>query len=54
LAGELIFGSLSIEMTESIIVDTVWVGNHRSSASSPLIKSSPGGWRIEIHTRPSL
>lgn len=42
-AGDEMLGSFSIEMTESIIEDTLCVGSHRSSGLSPLIASSPGG-----------
>lgn len=34
LAGLWSFGSASIEMTEIMIVSTVWMGNHRSQAFS--------------------
>src|SRR3989338_11609340 len=53
LAGEEKLGSPSMEMTLSRMESTLWVGRHRSSGSSPLMASTPGGWRIDIHTGPS-
>lgn len=52
-AGEDVLGALKSEMMLRRMVVTVWVGNQRSSGSSPLISSTPGGWRIDIHTFPS-
>lgn len=54
LAGELMLGSESMEITLNMTVVTVWVGNHRSSGNSPLIASSPGGCKMEMQTLPSL
>jgi hypothetical protein len=54
LAGELQFGSESMEMTEIRICSTPNTGLHRSSAFSSSLKGSfPGLWRIEIQTLPS-
>ena len=54
LAGESAFGVESIEMTESSIDCTVWIGSHRSDACSYPYWSSPGAWRMEMHTLPSV
>jgi hypothetical protein len=53
LAGEEKFGSDNRETTLNITVPGVWVGSQRSSGRSPLISSTPGGWRMEMQTRPS-
>ena len=52
LAGLWSLGSASIEMTEIIIVSTVWMGNHLSQAFSYPHLSSPGSWSMDIHTSP--
>ena len=54
LAGELIFGSLSMDITETRMASTFRIGLHFSSAlSCSFIESAPGACRIEIHTLPS-
>ena len=54
LAGEEKFGAANMETTDMMIEETDCVGNQRSEANSPLITSSPGGCKMEIHTFPSL
>ena len=41
LAGDSSLGSASMEMTETRIVSTVWIGSHRSDAFSYPHLSSP-------------
>jgi len=54
LAGLSSLGSDNMEMTEIKICSTPRIGLHRSSAlSCEFMASSPGGCRIEMHTRPS-
>jgi len=53
-AGELMFGSFSIEITDKTMLSTPRIGLHLSSADSWLLYSSvPGGCKIEMHTLPS-
>jgi hypothetical protein len=47
-----IFGSASILSTLINTLRTPWTGDQRSEADSYCIGSSPGVWRIEIHTSP--
>lgn len=54
LAGDSSLGSASIEITLTIIVSTVCIGNHLSEADSYPHLSSPGSWRIDMHTDPSF
>ena len=54
LAGELMLGSLSMEMTERMMLSTPRMGLHLSSAVSPELNwSVPGGCKIEMQTLPS-
>ena len=54
LAGLSSLGSESILMTDTIMASTPRMGRQRSSADSwELNRSSPGGWRMEMQTRPS-
>ena len=53
-AGELILGSLSIEITDKMMLSAECIGSHLSPAfSSGLNLSSPGGCKIDMQTRPS-
>ena len=53
LAGESTLGAASSDMTLTITCSTPSTGRHRSAAVSCwFIGSSPGGWRIEMHTCP--
>ena len=52
-AGELMLGSFSILITESMIDSTPRIGLHLSSAVSYENSSVPGGCKIEMHTFPS-
>lgn len=51
-SGDSQFGSDSIDMTETKMLSTVWIGSHRSDLSSYSYMSSPGGWRMDMHTSP--
>ena len=54
LAGDSMFGSLSIDITESNMASTPKIGLHRSSAVSCVLKLSvPGGCNIEMQSLPS-
>lgn len=53
-AGDSSLGSANMEITEIKIVSTVCTGNHRSDAFSYPNLSSPGSWRIDMHTSPVL
>ena len=52
LAGLWSLGSASMEMTLIRMVSTVCTGSQRSSAFSYPHLSSPGSWRIDMHTSP--
>lgn len=54
LAGDSIFGSLSMEITEMMMLSTPWMGLHLSAAVSwELYWSVPGGCKMEMQTLPS-
>ena len=54
LAGELMLGEESMETTETKIDSIPMIGRQRSVAlSNSLCLSSPGAWRMEMHTLPS-
>ena len=55
LAGELKFGSDSIDSTETMMASMLRIGRQHSEAgvSSGISAVPPGLWRIEMHTRPS-
>ena len=46
------FGSANMLSTDSSTLRTPCTGDHRSEADSYRSGSSPGGWRIEMHTSP--
>ena len=50
-AGDSSFGSASIEITDIIIVSTVWTGSQRSEAFSYPHLSSPGSCRMLMQTK---
>jgi hypothetical protein len=53
LAGDSSVGSLSMLITETTMVSTVWIGFQRIAAvSCGFVESSPGSCRIEMHTSP--
>lgn len=51
-APDSMFGSESILSTLSSTLRTPWTGDQRSEADSYRSGSSPGGWRMEMHTAP--